>query len=213
MIISVGGRKGGCGKTTLITNLAALAAMEGHSVALLDADPKPDAAEWATRRQEHDVAPIHVKRCAGDIDDAIIALANSHTHVFIDTGGFDGPEVRYAMAYSNVFLAPFNASTFDLYTARDLSETLGIARPSNPDLRSYSVLASASNHPNSVSGTKARQTLSEFQRLPCLSASMHALEIWRTAADQGLGVCELKGMGHKACDDITAIASEILLWS
>ena len=40
MIVLVGGEKGGTGKTTIATNLAALRAMAGRDVLLVDTDPK-----------------------------------------------------------------------------------------------------------------------------------------------------------------------------
>ena len=39
MIILIGGEKGGTGKTTIATNLAALRAMAGRDVLLVDTDP------------------------------------------------------------------------------------------------------------------------------------------------------------------------------
>ena len=38
MIILIGGEKGGTGKTTLATNLAAQRTLTGHDVLLIDAD-------------------------------------------------------------------------------------------------------------------------------------------------------------------------------
>lgn len=54
MIIAVVNQKGGCGKTTIATNLAACFAGEGREVLLVDADPEQRSAmNWCADRPEH----------------------------------------------------------------------------------------------------------------------------------------------------------------
>jgi chromosome partitioning protein len=50
--------KGGCGKTTIATNLAAYYAHQGFYPALLDFDSQGSASKWLDIRPEH-VKPIH----------------------------------------------------------------------------------------------------------------------------------------------------------
>ena len=54
MIVLVGGEKGGTGKTTLATNLAALRAASGADVLLVDTDRQGSASFWAATRDEND---------------------------------------------------------------------------------------------------------------------------------------------------------------
>ena len=42
--------KGGCGKTTLATNLASYHVRQGHSVMLADFDPQGSSSEWLAAR-------------------------------------------------------------------------------------------------------------------------------------------------------------------
>jgi len=50
--------KGGSGKTTIATNLAALVAAEGRNPALMDLDPQGSTTRWLAKRKP-DLPPIH----------------------------------------------------------------------------------------------------------------------------------------------------------
>ena len=52
MIITVGGTKGGSGKTTVATNLAVIAAADGRDVLLVDADDQETAADFSVLRSQ-----------------------------------------------------------------------------------------------------------------------------------------------------------------
>lgn len=54
----VAGSKGGVGKTTIATNLAAQAALRGLRTVLADADPQGSSTRWAQRRADLDSAVL-----------------------------------------------------------------------------------------------------------------------------------------------------------
>lgn len=56
--ILVAGSKGGVGKTTIATHLAAHAALRGQRTVLADADPQGSATRWAERRSVLDSAVL-----------------------------------------------------------------------------------------------------------------------------------------------------------
>jgi chromosome partitioning protein len=60
----VAGSKGGVGKTTIATNLAAHSALQGRRTVLADADPQGSSTRWAERRAGSDsaVLPIDATR-------------------------------------------------------------------------------------------------------------------------------------------------------
>ncbi|MEP6906497.1 MAG: ParA family protein [Pseudoxanthomonas sp.] len=58
--ILVASSKGGAGKTTLATNLAAHFALDGKRTVLVDADPQHSSTRWAQRRAELESAVLPV---------------------------------------------------------------------------------------------------------------------------------------------------------
>ncbi len=59
--ILVAGSKGGVGKTTVATHLAAHSALQGRRTVLADADPQGSATRWAGRRAALDSAVLPVE--------------------------------------------------------------------------------------------------------------------------------------------------------
>ncbi len=52
-------RKGGCGKTTISTNLAGYYAARGEMAAIHDFDPQDSAVRWLSHREQASLKPIH----------------------------------------------------------------------------------------------------------------------------------------------------------
>ncbi|NLA68108.1 MAG: ParA family protein, partial [Gammaproteobacteria bacterium] len=58
--VLVASSKGGAGKTTIATHLAAQAAVDGLRTAIIDADPQQSSTRWAERRAGMDSAVLPV---------------------------------------------------------------------------------------------------------------------------------------------------------
>jgi chromosome partitioning protein len=56
--VLVASSKGGVGKTTIATHLAAQSALEGHRTVLIDADPQGSSTRWAERRSDLESAVL-----------------------------------------------------------------------------------------------------------------------------------------------------------
>ncbi len=56
--------KGGCGKSTIATNIAGYFAMRGKNVSLADCDPQCSSSDWLGVRPEHlaTINPVPVKK-------------------------------------------------------------------------------------------------------------------------------------------------------
>lgn len=135
-VISLGGTKGGTGKSTLCCNLATMRVLAGKRVLILDTDKQRTAADWGEFRSEANIKPrIKVepkwiqardgkelgakgKALINDIDEA----SELYDDVLIDGGGEDNPSLRFVMLASDSFLVPFAPSGPDIWALANVEE-------------------------------------------------------------------------------------------
>lgn len=130
MKITVGGLKGGIGKTTTAVHLAtALARLDGDPrVLLIDADPQSQSAfDWATQAAESGNAlPFQVLPWATpDLPRRVRALEMEYRHIVIDTGGETATMFRAAVAVAPELVIPVRANNIEV---RRVPATLAEAR-------------------------------------------------------------------------------------
>src|SRR5215210_7457307 len=116
-IVTVGGTKGGSGKSTVATNLTCIAAAHGADVLLVDADDQETAADFtAARKEDHPTAARYTctKLTGKSVRTEVLELAPKYTHVIIDVGGRDTTSQRAALTVSDVLLVPFAPRSFDI---------------------------------------------------------------------------------------------------
>ena len=120
-VITIASTKGGVGKSTLAVNLAAQFAVQGHDVALLDADPQGSAFKWNTVRQAVidegvKLSPIFVASVQGQtLLDLSKEKVDQGYYVFIDSAGVDNQSTRSALVRSDYVLMVAAPSTLDLW--------------------------------------------------------------------------------------------------
>ena len=101
---TVGGIKGGSGKTTVATNLACIAAGQGADVLLVDADNQETAFDFTNaRKADNPGAPSYtcVKLTGSSVRTEVLAMAKKYDHIIIDAGGPDTTSQRAALSVSN----------------------------------------------------------------------------------------------------------------
>jgi chromosome partitioning protein len=119
--IAVVNAKGGCGKTTIATSLAAALAWEGHSVALGDMDPQQSANDWLSLRGPDYPVVAAVNAQGGPL------RAPPETDILIlDTpAGIHGTELGHVLRRAETVLVPVLPSPVDMRAAwRFLSHML-----------------------------------------------------------------------------------------
>lgn len=118
-VIAVVNRKGGSGKTTLATHLAACLANRGLRVMLGDADRQQSTAPWLRRRAAQVLPCTPVVGRTVD-PKSLLRPPAGVSHTVIDTpGGLQGFELARILMFADVVLLPLCNSAFDRESAAD----------------------------------------------------------------------------------------------
>ena len=97
MIILIGGEKGGTGKTTIATNLAAMRVNAGHDILLVDTDKQGSASAWSDIRdiKNKEISRIpNIQKFGSNLAADILDLKTRYGDIIIDAGGRDSIELR-----------------------------------------------------------------------------------------------------------------------
>lgn len=192
MIITVGGIKGGCGKSLISTNLTVIRALNGKKVLLVDADEQGTASDWVDHREGLGVntpwTTIRLKATA--VRTEVIKLADNYDDIIIDCGGRDTSSLRAALTVSDILLVPFQPKSFDIWTSVKVSELVNEARIFNQKLEAYSFINCAC--PRGSDNFDAQDILSKVEGLKLLSVTIGLRKAFSNATGEGLGIIEMK---------------------
>jgi len=115
-IYSVVNMKGGCGKSTVSTNLVAYLANQGLSVALIDTDSQQSSSSWV------ELLPIECEiftSCDVDmVEDWLDDLESQFNVLVVDTAGANEEMMKTVIGYSQHVLIPVGASEFDIDSSK-----------------------------------------------------------------------------------------------
>jgi chromosome partitioning protein len=203
MIYTVGGIKGGSGKTTVATNLAVWLSKK-NDVLLVDADEQETATDFTAWREETlktEVGYTSIKLTGENVRREILKLKTKFDHIVIDTGGRDTTSQRAAIFVSDVLLLPFNPRSFDIWTVVKLQKLLEEIRSVKPEeLKAYSFLNRAD-----VRGSDnfdAGEALAQIEGIRFLDAQLGNRKAFSNAAGRGLSVIELNPVDEKAVTEV-----------
>jgi chromosome partitioning protein len=116
LTVLVASSKGGCGKTTLVTQLASHWAQQGKQTAIVDGDRQGSSLRWAQRRPEQVPAVLGVQGSRR----ALEQLPANTQRVLIDTpAGVGERELEPYLERADVMLVPVLPSRFDLDATLD----------------------------------------------------------------------------------------------
>lgn len=223
-IILVGCEKGGSGKTTLATNLAALRQTKGFETLIIDADaPQLTSSLWAATRNDTALSNALVPHIlcmqkSGKLAWDVLKLQEKYDTIIIDAGGRESMELRYAMAICDVAVMPFRPSQFDTWTAdtmakiiREAKEAVGDQSLANPN-RFKAVLNAVNPNPMMREHEEVRALLEEYREsFITLPIEIRDRVSIRRAAREGLGVAELAGANQdaKATEEFENLYAEV----
>ncbi len=113
--------KGGCGKSTLATNIASYFATEGASVALADYDPQRSSLDWVARRSADRPEIVGVAA----FEDGLRRVPRTADIVVVDAPARShGKELTELVKHAETIVVPVLPSTIDMQASTAFIEEL-----------------------------------------------------------------------------------------
>ncbi|GAW86312.1 chromosome partitioning protein [Bathymodiolus platifrons methanotrophic gill symbiont] len=211
MVILIGGEKGGTGKTTIATNLAAMRSLAGRDVLLIDTDPQGSANYWAQSRDEENINPrvACVQKFGKGLPKEVQDLATRYQDIIIDAGGRDSVELRSALVVTERLFVPIQPSQFDIWTLNQMEELVETAKAFNSDLIAKVIISRSSTNPSVHESDDTGKLLNDFDNLDLADVTVRDRIAYRKAAKDGLAVIELKPKDQKAVKEMQALYKEV----
>lgn len=202
--ISLIAGKGGVGKSTIATNLAALAAQEGRRVLLLDTDPQRTSGDWCDSRSGDSI--LCLARPASEMA-AIQAAAKQDGFSLIITDSRPSLEDEIGMIarLSDLAIIPTRPTTFDLRAVARTADL--VRRVQRPGLIVINQ-APPSRGIGESSLTKEARAVADSLGLPTAPVALTSLVAFSYATAEGQGVTEYEPSG-RAASEITRLWSHI----
>lgn len=210
MIILIGSQKGGCGKSTLATNIAAALAVAGKDVMLVDADKQGSSSNWFLDRSENEALPqVNSVQKYDDVRASVIDLNKRYEYVIIDAAGRDSVELRTAMIVAHIIIMPVRPSQFDLDTVSRMQEIYRDAKLLNPELKFFSIITMGPTNPVINESQEAQAFFVNYPEITLLKTIIRERKIYRDAISGiGKGVVEMNN--DKAKKEIESLLREVL---
>ena len=212
MIYTIGGIKGGSGKSTIATNLSIMLSKHNKDVLLIDADDQATSMDFTNFRSEtlKDTKYTAIKLCDKAVRDQTLKLKNKYDYIIIDTGGRDTTSQRAAISISDVFLVPFVPRSFDIWTLDKVACIINEMKTVNPNIKCFSFLNKADSR--GTDNIEVEEFLKKNEVIKFINAPIGNRKAFSNAASQGLGVIEAKPTDAKAVGEIEALFNKLKVY-
>ena len=210
MILTIGGIKGGNGKSTIATNLAVMRSSAGNDLILIDADEQKSATIFAIiRRQEHPDRPQFTSSILVNegVRDNVPDLHEKYDDVIIDVGGRDTVSQRAAISVSDILLVPFNPRAVDIWTIEDIEKMMERMRLLNDRIRVVGFINRAD--PVGSDNADSREILRSLAWMEFVDSAIVNRKAFGKAMAHGLSVAELRPLDYKARNEMQALYGHI----
>lgn len=210
MIYTIGGVKGGTGKSTVATNLVVQLALMGRDALLIDADKIQTSTNFAAiRNMETD----------GNAGFAAIQLQDEHIRnyvrrdgakyndIVIDVGGFDSKSQRNALIVADIFITPFAPRSADIWAVHHTDELIGDAKAINEHLQAYTFINKADAQGSSNNETAA-YLREEVKYITFIDTPIVNRKVFGYAMAAGQGVMEYAPRDTKAIEELQAMFAQ-----
>ena len=204
-VVSLLNQKGGVGKTTLATNIAAALSAGQHRVLLIDADPQGSALDWSAARPTSAMFAV-VGLPKETIHREIAKLGEGYDWVVIDGPPRVYPVAKSAIAASDMVVIPVQPSPYDVWAAKEIVDLITEVRVIKEDLKA--VFAVNRRIVGTAIGRDVTQALADYP-IPVLKASLSQRVGFAESAGAGMTVLETDPDGP-AAKEVHRVVAEIM---
>jgi chromosome partitioning protein len=211
MILLCGGEKGGTGKSTIATNLAAMRLKETTDVLLLDTDPQASSSYWSSIRDEDESLKrvSCVQKFGKGLEKELYALSEKYDDLIIDAGGRDSAELRASMLAADMILIPVMPGQFDVWTLDRVERLISEAGNINAEFDALVVINRAAPNPQIKEVEELKELLEEFENLTLAETVIRDRIAYRRAVREGKSVIEMTPKDGKAGAEMMNLYEEV----
>ncbi|EOA3782620.1 AAA family ATPase [Vibrio vulnificus] len=192
MIITIGGCKGGPGKSTTTVNLAVGLSKQGRDVLVIDADDQLATSKWFSYRNEQfNVVEINHAIAEGDISQTLLNFRKKYEVVLVDVAGGRTIELEAALKVSDLVLCPFEPSQLDLNTFPDFIQLIESAKVYNPKLKERFFLNRCAPLVSLDNQLEVIDALRKMPEITLLDTRIYTNKYFGKTFPLGLGVLEV----------------------
>ncbi len=203
-IITLANQKGGCGKSTIVLNLAIQLGLKHQKVLIFDTDPQGSCIETLKRRTDQlvEIVPIF-----SDIHREVQKYEETVDYIIIDTPPHDGETMASAVICSDLVIIPVQDSPLDVRSTKTTVDLVNEARQVNPNIKACFLLSRI--QPKTVLARELKELLRQTYGFDILKAELANRVAYKYAMIYGQGVSEFDRRDASA-SEVDSLSVEIM---
>lgn len=203
--ISILNPKGGCGKTTLSSNLGSSLLINGYKTLLIDTDPQGTLRDWKSM-DENDSQPQIIVIDRPNLQKDLTSIAINFDYLIIDGAAKLQDMITFAVKNSDVVLIPIQPSAADIWACEALIHLIK-ARQEVTDGIPKAAFIISRQIKNSNLARDIDEALKQFS-FPVFNSRTTQRVIYGEALSSGKSVFNIENSGE-AASEIQNITKEL----
>lgn len=190
--VLVANAKGGCGKTTMATNIASYFATQGEGTAIVDYDPQGSSIDWLAARDPHlakivGIAAFKNQNSNSTRSYSLRVPSNTSRVVFDTPAGLNGHTLSDMIQASDFIVIPVIPSAIDIRAATGFIREVLLSRSYRSNKKPIAVIANRVKK-NTLIYQKLERFLNSLN-IPFIT-SFRDTQNYVRASEHGLGLAD-----------------------